>query len=137
MIINCQEAKIILLQKPGKDLKYLQTYRPISLLNCDYKILARVLAIRLNRVLSMYIHPDPVGFIKNRQLRYCTRRLCNIIDYLQTFKIPAIMYYTDAEKVFDCVYWGFLRRWCLEWDSEVILCSGLSLFTHLSQQKCG
>lgn len=59
------EVNIILLPKPGKDPRCLQSYRPISLLNSDYKILTT--ANRLNRVLTEYIHPDQVGFTKNRQ----------------------------------------------------------------------
>lgn len=87
----------------------LQSFRPILLLNCDYKILTTVLANRLNRVLK-FIHPDQVGFIKNRNLRDSTRRLCNIIDYLQIPKIPAILHFSEAEKAFDQVHWGFLKK---------------------------
>lgn len=99
-----------LLLKTGKDPTCLQSYRAISLLNSDYKILATILANRLNIVLSAYIHPDQAGFIKKRQLKNCTRRLCNIMDYLQTQKIPAPVYFCDAEKAFDRVNWGFLKK---------------------------
>lgn len=50
------EAKIILVPKQGKDLTLPRSYRPIPLLNCDYKILSTILATRLNKN-PRSIHP--------------------------------------------------------------------------------
>uniref|UniRef100_A0A8C5PWQ4 Reverse transcriptase domain-containing protein n=1 Tax=Leptobrachium leishanense TaxID=445787 RepID=A0A8C5PWQ4_9ANUR len=44
-------ATIAVLPKPGKDPAECTSYRPISLLNCDIKILARILANRLKQFL--------------------------------------------------------------------------------------
>lgn len=49
------EASIILLLKPGKDCT---DCRPISLLNCDVKILAEVLALRLEVIMQEVISTD-------------------------------------------------------------------------------
>lgn len=43
-----RETKIIVILKQGKDLTHPQSYRPIALLNIDYKILTTIYAIRLN-----------------------------------------------------------------------------------------
>lgn len=61
-------AKIILLPKQEKDLRYLCAYCPISLLNRDYKILTSFLTLRLNKILKDYINLDQSGFILGRQL---------------------------------------------------------------------
>lgn len=42
-----KESTIILIPKPGQDQKEIKNYRPISLLNIDYKIFATILAGRL------------------------------------------------------------------------------------------
>lgn len=67
--VTWSQTKLILLLKIGKYPKLIQLYRPISLVNCDYKIPTAFLATRLNRVMSSFIHPDEVGFFKNRNLR--------------------------------------------------------------------
>lgn len=46
-----KEASIALISKPGKDPSLPESYRPISLLQLDIKILAKVLALRLNNVI--------------------------------------------------------------------------------------
>lgn len=37
-----KQGLIILISKPGKDARHLDNLRPITLLNCDYKILAHI-----------------------------------------------------------------------------------------------
>nr|XP_033818220.1 uncharacterized protein LOC117368600 [Geotrypetes seraphini] len=61
------EAGVVILPKPGRDPLLCGSYRPISLLNLDAKILAKVLAQRLGRVLPSLIHQDQAGFIQRRQ----------------------------------------------------------------------
>ena len=56
-------AVISLLPKPGKDLWHMDDFRPLSLLNNVYKVFAKILAIRLEKVISSLIHLDQVGFI--------------------------------------------------------------------------
>ena len=60
------QAFICLLHKKGKDPLCCQSYRPISLLNLDYKILAKTLARRLENVLPDLVLSDQTGFIRNR-----------------------------------------------------------------------
>uniref|UniRef100_A0A2D4K5G4 Uncharacterized protein n=1 Tax=Micrurus paraensis TaxID=1970185 RepID=A0A2D4K5G4_9SAUR len=58
-----RDAIISLISKEGTDAKQIQNYRPISLLNSDYKIFATIIANRLKNVLNEYIHEDQNGFL--------------------------------------------------------------------------
>ncbi len=51
------------------------------LLNVDTKILAKILAIRLESILPTIINPDQTGFVKGRSSAHNVRRLLNIIQY--------------------------------------------------------
>ena len=42
-------APSTLLPKPSKDLMFLKNWRPLTLLNCDYKIMAKIVAIRIKK----------------------------------------------------------------------------------------
>lgn len=80
------EADIILIPKSHKDHRKVGSFRPITLLNVDYKILACILAKRINTVLGILIHPDQMGFIKSRQLKENIRKILNIVNYSLDFK---------------------------------------------------
>ena len=62
---NQRRAILNLLLKQGKDLRYLAKWHPVSLLNTDYKILTKALAMRLQKVMPKIINSDQVGYLKN------------------------------------------------------------------------
>uniref|UniRef100_A0A3B3HTW8 Reverse transcriptase domain-containing protein n=1 Tax=Oryzias latipes TaxID=8090 RepID=A0A3B3HTW8_ORYLA len=105
---NMNSANIILLLKPGKDPTSPSSYRPISLINADLKIICKALAGRLEKVVPSLIHPDQTGFIKGRHSSTNMRRLINLIDYTTTNNREATILSLDAEKAFDRVNWKFL-----------------------------
>lgn len=61
--LSLMEANISLVLKKGKPPEECSSYRPISVLNLDMKLLARVLASRLENVLPAIIINDQTGFI--------------------------------------------------------------------------
>ena len=92
---------INLVPKPGKDLCQLKNWRPISLLNVDYKILTKVLAIRLQSCLDEIICSDQVGYIKNRFIGENIRTTVDIMTYCKMKKLPLLITQIDFEKAFD------------------------------------
>ena len=61
-----KQGIINLILKKDKDITDLKSWRPISILNTDYKILAKILSNRLKVVLKEIINPDQVGYMENR-----------------------------------------------------------------------
>ena len=60
--VSQRNGVITLLPKKDKDPLYVKNHRPISLLNTDYKIIAKVMANRLKSCLNEIIHEDQTGF---------------------------------------------------------------------------
>ena len=95
------------LPKKDKDPLECASWRPISLLNCDYTILPKILARRLEGVLPHIISSDQTGFAKDRRSFFSVRRLFNVIYTLCQTDSECLLS-MDAEKAFDRVEWGYL-----------------------------
>lgn len=63
MLPSLSTAIISQIPKSGKYQIEMGNYRSMSLLNCDYKILAKILALHLETVAPSVVHIDLVGFI--------------------------------------------------------------------------
>ena len=60
---SIRKSVITLIFKSG-DHALLKNYRPISLTNCDYKIIAFTLANRMQKVMSKLVSPHQSGYNK-------------------------------------------------------------------------
>ena len=89
---SMKEAVITFIAKKGKDPVDCASYRPISLLNTDAKILAKVLALRLDEALPHIITTDQTGFIKNRHSFFNIRRLLDVIYTLLRTKFQSVLF---------------------------------------------
>lgn len=105
-----KEAVISLIPKDGKNKLECGSYRPISVLNQDYKIFTHILAKRIENILPEIISLDQTGFIKQRQTQDNIRRTLHIIDHIAKNKTQAVLLSLDAEKAFDRVNWKFLYK---------------------------
>lgn len=124
------QATIVTIPKEGKDDSLPQNYRPISLLNTDVKIYAKILANRLSVFLPHLIHPDQSGFISSRGASDATRRAINILHYIHQKKVPSIFLALDAEKAFDRINWLYINKVMLKFGfSGWILPAILALYS--------
>ncbi|KAF7247873.1 hypothetical protein EYD10_06117, partial [Varanus komodoensis] len=105
------EANITLIPKEDMDVTQIQNYRPISLLNVDYKIFASILAERLKKFLTDFIHPDQNGFLPKRQMKNNLRTILDILEYYEIHtEKPMALLFMDAQKAFDNVNWQFMKQ---------------------------
>lgn len=96
------KALIITLPKPGKDLTEPQNFRPISLLDNDLKLYAKLIARRVNEVLPDFVHPDQSGIMKGCQTSDATRRLINIIHQADHARTPSLLHWMRRRHSTGC-----------------------------------
>ncbi len=99
-----------LIVKKDKNPCYLKNWRPISLLNSDYKIFAQIFAIRLQKVLSNIVKEHQNGYIKGRFIGYNIRTIIDIINYTTSNKKDCLITFLDFEKAFDQLDWKFIEH---------------------------
>jgi exonuclease III len=110
MCISQRRGIISLLPKEGKDTRYLKNWRPLTLLNNDYKYLAKALANRLKKLLPSMISKDQNGFVPGRQIGGNIIRTMEIQRRCLEEGIDGIMINVDFEKAFDSVSWEFMYK---------------------------
>lgn len=97
-----------MLPKPDADHTSWANYCPLSLLNLDIKILAKVLTACLNAVVGSLVERDQVGVMPKRQAADSIQRATLLIHAPQKRKIPAYLLSLDIRKAFDTVSWDYL-----------------------------
>ena len=96
---TARKGVISLLPKGDKDPTMLKNWRPLTLLNIDYKILAKCLADRLKKCLDKIISPQQTGFMAGRQITDNIRKTMDVIAYKQSDR--CLIMTIDFEKCFD------------------------------------
>ena len=107
--VSQRRGKLSLIFKKKNDRTLLANWRPISLLNTDYKILAHILANRLKKVIGKLIHTDQTGYIKGRNINYNIRLIQEVIDYFEEGEQEGAILFLDFHKAFDTVSHEFLN----------------------------
>ena len=86
----------------------LKNWRPITLLNVDYKIAAFALSNRLHKVLLKVISPQQSGYVKKRYIGNNIRLIEDIIEYTNRENKKGAAIFCDFEKAFDTVEINFV-----------------------------
>ena len=103
------QSIITLIPKPGKDNSFLENWRPISLLNVDYKIATKAIANRVKKVLPKLIHNSQTGFMKGRYIGENIRQIFEVLEHAEEQEIPGLIFFSDFEKAFDSVDHDFFK----------------------------
>lgn len=104
-------------------------FRPISLISSVYKILSKLLANRLKKVLPRIIDRTQSAFVKNRQITDGPLMVNEVVDWARAKKKSMFVFKSDIAKAYDSVSWdyldsmleqkGFGEKWC-SWVRECL-----------------
>ena len=106
-----REGLISVLYKK-KDRADPRNYRPITLLNGDYKIMMRILTQRMNEAIVQFVSDVQNGFTPNSFIAENTHLLKLLQAYVELDPDDdegAIFLFLDMEKAFDRCSWEFLH----------------------------
>lgn len=103
-----REALIVLIPKPHKDQELCEWYKPISLINVDAKILAKLLSTQLNKVIASIIYSDQTGFIPARSMAINLHRLFTIVQSAGPTPDTHVVVSLETHKAFDSIEWPYL-----------------------------
>ena len=108
-IINQSTNASFIVLLPKKSMKKkISDYRPISLINSLYKIIAKVLSGYLRGVLHETIHSTQGTFVQGRQIVDAVLIANEIVDEKRRSGQEGIVFKIDFEKAYDLVSWDFL-----------------------------
>ncbi|GKB52572.1 putative RNA-directed DNA polymerase [Tanacetum coccineum] len=124
---GCNSSFIILVPK-FEDPLTIGDFRPISLIGCKYKIIAKILANRLAIVILSIIGEVQMAFLKGRQIADGPLLVNEIISWAKKHKKKLILFKVDLEKAFDTLNWSFLdsimsqMSFGVKWRSWIQVC---------------
>ena len=109
------ESQICLLHKKGPTTD-LKNYRPIALLNTDYKILTGALNTRLCNIAPQILSSTQTGFVKGRLITDCIHTVDLAIRSLEIQEERGLILFLDQEKAYDRVAHDWLLHCLIHWN---------------------
>ena len=108
--VKSLNATFLVLVPKGRTVVDLKDLRPISLVGSLYKILSKVLANRIKRVMSLVISQSQNSFVEGRQILDAVLIANEAVDSTLRGKEKGILYKLDIEKAYDHIRWDFLLK---------------------------
>ncbi|GJV75495.1 RNA-directed DNA polymerase, eukaryota [Tanacetum coccineum] len=109
ILVGCNSSFITLIPKESNPL-VVSDFRLISLIGAQYKIIVKILANRLSRVIATVISSEQTAFVSQRQILDGPLMVNEIIDWYKRKKAKLMILKIDFEKAFDSVSWDFLDQ---------------------------
>jgi len=115
-----RKTKVITIEKPGKDPRLAESYRPISLLSTCYKLLECLVLHCVSPEVEKLPSPEQAGFWRNRstckQVAALTTHIAN--GFQQQFKTGAV--FLDLTAAYDTVWASGLLQ--VEQEHAALVC---------------
>ena len=100
MNITQRQGVIKVIPKKKKDRSYFENWRPLTLLNIDYKIVIKTIAHRISKVLPKLIDEDQTAYVNGRYIGQNIRLIQDVIIMTEVEVIPGMALFRDFKKAF-------------------------------------
>ena len=101
-----------LIPKAGKNLEKLTNWRPISLSNCDHKIITKTYARRMSEKLKSKLGGGQTAYLKGRLINDNLRAILCTMEIAKLEEVEGLIVALDAKKAFDSVSHDYIEM-CL------------------------
>ena len=128
-----ETGQLLITQRRG--IYFIKNWGPLTLLNCDYKIAAKTIANRINRVLPALISNDQTGFLKGRFVGEKIRLIDSLICNAKEQNILGLLLFLDFEKAFNTIEWYFFQNTLSFFCFGASVISWVNLF-HSGPESC-
>jgi hypothetical protein len=85
------------------DRALISNYRPITLMNTDYKLMTKCHALRLAEVVPNLVHKDQAGFMNGRKIEDQVKQVKYLLNYAEAAEMNAVIVALDQEKAYDTI----------------------------------
>ena len=99
-----------LIPKAGKDLSKLTNWRPITLSNCDHKLITKLYSNRMCESLKENIKERQTAYLKGRLINDNIRAMVGALNVANLEQISGILLSLDAKKAFDSVSHRYIEK---------------------------
>lgn len=106
--VNCSSVTLIPKHKGAKEIK---DYRPIACCSTLYKIISKILANRLSKVLGTIVGNNQAAFVKGQKIHNHILLTYELIKGYERKRIsPRCFMQMDIQKAYDTVDWNALEK---------------------------
>ena len=112
--LSCRMSKffnstfLALFLKVEKPLTF-DEFRPISLCNCVYKIISKIIALCIKPILSRMISKEQFAFLSHRQIHEAIGTAQEVLHSIKTLSKKVVILKIDLSKTFDRVSWSYIQ----------------------------
>jgi hypothetical protein len=101
---------VITLVPKVKEANTVRQYKPIFLLNVDFKIFSKLLTDRITPLANGLISDSQSAFIKGRNILEGVVVLHEVLDEFRRSGQQGVLFKIDFEKAYDKVRWNFVSK---------------------------
>ena len=105
-----KQGIMCLLHKNDTDREVISNWRPLSLTNADYKLIAKIFARRINLVIDTLIDANQYAFVKGRTISTMLREIDDIFERERNIKEGSIILSIDYAKAFDSLSLSTIKK---------------------------